>query len=81
MESYFVTIGIDTPLGFSESFIDLASRLEPATYIGESETNPYLFRSAERFLFRHGIKPLSAIKDMIGSQATKGMHALGACRI
>jgi hypothetical protein len=27
-------------------------------------------------LFERGLKPLSAIKDMIGSQATKGMHVL-----
>ena len=27
-------------------------------------------------MFEQGLKPLSAIKDMIGSQATKGMHAL-----
>lgn len=74
--SYAVTIGIDTPLGFSRSFLDLASKLDFAAVIGESGTNPYLFRVTERFLFEHGITPLSAIKDMIGSQATKGMHAL-----
>ena len=27
-------------------------------------------------MFAHGLTPLSAVKDMIGSQATKGMHAL-----
>lgn len=74
--SYSVTIGIDTPLGFSEAFIELAARLKSVSSIGESDTNPYLLRATERFLFRHGIKPLSAIKDMIGSQATKGMHVL-----
>ena len=36
----------------------------------------HLFRQTERYLFEHGLKPLSAIKDMIGSQATKGMHVL-----
>ena len=41
-----------------------------------SATNPYLFRQTERRLFEQGIRPLSAVKDMIGSQATKGMHAL-----
>lgn len=58
------TIGIDTPLGFSESFIDLAESLKPVSSIGRSDTNPYLFRTTGRFLFQHGIKPLSAIKDM-----------------
>lgn len=75
--SYSATIGIDTPLGFSESFINLSNYLKAAPSIGESGTNPYLFRATERYLITHGINPLSAIKDMIGSQATKGMHALG----
>ncbi len=44
--------------------------------MGDSQTNPYLFRETERYLFRHGLRPLSAVKDMIGSQATKGMHVL-----
>lgn len=35
-----------------------------------------MFRHTERLLFAHGLKPLSAVKDMIGSQASKGMHAL-----
>ena len=75
-EPFSATAGIDTPLGFSESIIGLVSRLEMAGPIGQSDNNPYLYRETERFLFRHGIKPLSAIKDMIGSQATKGMHVL-----
>ncbi|MCP4934088.1 MAG: hypothetical protein GY927_07740 [bacterium] len=75
-DPYQATIGIDTPLGFSEAFNDLATGLKSVSSIGESDTNPYLYRKTERFLFRHGIKPLSAIKDMIGSQATKGIHTL-----
>lgn len=74
--AYVATVGIDTPLGFSRAFLDLIGTLKPAVSIGGSETNPYLFRETERFLFRQGIKPLSAIKDMIGSQATKGIHVL-----
>lgn len=69
-------LAIDTPLGFSEAFTRLATRLEGVEEIGQSHTNPYLFRQTERFLFEHGHKPLSAVKDMIGSQATKGMHVL-----
>lgn len=71
-----VTLAIDTPLGFSEAFVRLVTGLESAGPVESSETNPYLFRQTERFLFERGLKPLSAIKDMIGSQATKGMHVL-----
>jgi len=71
-----VTLAIDTPLGFSEPFLRLASGLQSAGPIEVSSTNPYLFRQTELHLFRRGLSPLSAIKDMIGSQATKGMHAL-----
>lgn len=74
--SHSATIGIDTPLGFSGAFRDLITNLKAVSPIGKSDTNPYLFRETERFLFRHGIMPLSAVKDMIGSQATKGMHVL-----
>ncbi len=71
-----ITLAIDTPLGFSEEFTRLATQRGHAGDVGRSVTNPYLFRQTERFLFEHGLKPLSAIKDMIGSQATKGMHVL-----
>lgn len=71
-----VTLAIDTPLGFSGAFVRLVTGLESAGPVGNSETNPYLFRQTEHFLFERGLKPLSAIKDMIGSQATKGMHVL-----
>jgi hypothetical protein len=77
VEACNVTIAIDTPLGFSEEFLSLATSLRACTEsIGESNTNRYLFRQTERFLFQKGLTPMSALKDMIGSQATKGMHAL-----
>ncbi|MBN8430306.1 DUF429 domain-containing protein [Microbulbifer salipaludis] len=69
-------MAIDTPLGFSRPFLNLISGRGAAGDIGKSADNPYLFRYTEHFLFQHGLKPLSAVKDMIGSQATKGMHAL-----
>jgi hypothetical protein len=72
-----VTLAIDTPLGFSAEFARLVTGLQSVGEVGSSDTNPYLFRQTERRLFEHGLKPLSAIKDMIGSQATKGMHVLG----
>lgn len=71
-----ITLAIDTPLGFSDEFVRLVTGLECAGPVGSSGTNPYLFRQTEHFLFQRGLKPLSAIKDMIGSQATKGMHVL-----
>jgi hypothetical protein len=70
------TLAIDTPLGFSDGFTRLVTRMNHAGAIGSPQTNPYLFRHTEQFLFQHGLKPLSPIKDMIGSQATKGMHVL-----
>ncbi|QKX17310.1 DUF429 domain-containing protein [Microbulbifer sp. YPW1] len=71
-----VVMAIDTPLAFSQPFLELISGRGAAGDIGNSAANPYLFRYTEHFLFRHGLKPLSAVKDMIGSQATKGMHVL-----
>jgi hypothetical protein len=69
-------LAIDTPLGFSQGFIDLLVNGHAADSIDRSSENPYLFRRTERLLFERGLTPLSALKDMIGSQATKGMHVL-----
>lgn len=75
-DSCRLLFAIDTPLGFSKGFTDLiVSRLAPAQ-IFSSSSNPYLHRETERFLFQRGLSPLSPIKDMIGSQATKGIHFL-----
>lgn len=71
-----VVLAIDTPLGFSQAFIDLLVNGYTANSIDRSSENPYLFRRTERLLFERGLSPLSALKDMIGSQATKGMHVL-----
>jgi hypothetical protein len=70
------TLGVDTPLGFSDDFVRLITRQGDAGPVGGSESNAYLYRHTEQFLFAHGLKPLSPVKDMIGSQATKGMHVL-----
>lgn len=75
-ESGPVTLAIDTPLGFSDALIQLITQGKAAASIEASNTNPYLFRRTEHYLFEQGLSPLSAIKDMIGSQATKGMHVL-----
>lgn len=71
-----ITLAIDAPLGFSEAFVRLVARQGHADEVDRSDSNPYLFRQTEQFLFQRGLKPLSAVKDMIGSQATKGMHAI-----
>jgi hypothetical protein len=71
-----VLLGIDTPLGFSKELAQLVSQRTATGPIGRSAENPYLFRATERFLHQQGKTPLSPIKDMIGSQATKGMHVL-----
>ncbi|MBK6357135.1 MAG: hypothetical protein IPF44_10610 [Betaproteobacteria bacterium] len=71
-----ITLAIDTPLGFSDVFVRLVTQRHHAGEVGRSDTNQYLFRQTELFLFKHGLTPLSAIKDMIGSQATKGVHVL-----
>lgn len=76
-EAIKVTLAIDTPLGFSRPFIDLITTGKTVPGIGNSFENPYLHRQTEHFLFARGLSPLSPIKDMIGSQATKGLHVLG----
>lgn len=71
-----VILSIDTPLGFSVEFVGLVTGSKFVEPVESHDTNPYLYRQTERYLFEHGFSPLSAIKDMIGSQATKGMHVL-----
>jgi hypothetical protein len=71
-----VVLAIDTPLGFSTAFIELLAQGKAAGAIEGSSSNPYLFRQTERVLFERGLSPPSAVKDMIGSQATKGMHVV-----
>lgn len=72
----FVTLAIDAPLGFSQELVSLVVDGRPVEKVGQSDSNAYLFRSTERYLISRGIRPLSAVKDMIGSQATKGIHVL-----
>jgi hypothetical protein len=74
--SVSVTMAIDTPLGFPEAFVRLVTHVGWSEPDATSGMNRYLFRHSERHLFQQGKTSLSAIKDMIGSQATKGMHVL-----
>ncbi|MCP5018124.1 MAG: hypothetical protein GY938_23050 [Ketobacter sp.] len=71
-----VVLAIDTPLGFSQAFRQLINGEGAAGPIADSATNSYLYRRTARYLFEQGLAPLSPVKDMIGSQATKGMHTL-----
>ncbi len=75
-QSGSITLAIDAPLGFSDAFRQLVTKLSAAASIESNQTNPYLFRRTERYLFKRGFYPLSAITQQIGSQATKGMHVL-----
>ncbi len=72
-----ITMAIDTPLGFPIAIHNLLTQDQiagevPANYA----QNPYLYRQTELWLFEKDFAPLSTIKDMIGSQATKGLHLL-----
>ncbi|WP_445716266.1 hypothetical protein [Flavobacterium sp.] len=71
-----VVLAIDTPLGFSQGFINLITNYTTSEPIGDFSKNLYLFRKTEQFLFQKGEKPLSAVNHMIGAQATKGIHFL-----
>ena len=72
-----VVLAIDAALGFSQAFVTLVSGNGFVNApIELSDSNPYLHRRSELRLFRHGHRPLSPVKDMIGSQATKAMHVV-----
>lgn len=71
-----LTIAIDTPLGWPVAAIDLLAAGEAIAVPAASQDDPYLFRATERLLFAHGHRPLSAVRDMIGSQSLKGIHAV-----
>jgi hypothetical protein len=71
-----VVMAIDIPLAFSDELVGLMHGEPVSQTINSSSENPYLYRYTERYLFEHGVRPLSPIKDMIGAQATKGIHVL-----
>jgi predicted nuclease with RNAse H fold len=75
-DAAYITLAIDATLGFSEEFLQLLADKKHTGSIGQSRTNPYLFRQTERYLFERGLTALSPLKDMIGSQATKAMHVV-----
>ena len=77
------TMAVDAPLGFPDAFVQLITKFTPQAQIdGESNQNSYLFRLNERRLASEGlVMPLSAIKDMIGSQSTKAMHVIAKFKL
>jgi hypothetical protein len=71
-----VTLAIDTPLGWPRPFQQLLSEGAHVPVPASADQNPYLFRQTELRLFQSGFRPLSAVRDMIGSQSTKGLYFL-----
>ncbi len=70
------TIAIDAPLGWPAAFAQMITGGVALDQIGQSSENSYLYRFTERRLVVEGVTPLSAVKDMIGSQSTKAMHTV-----
>ena len=70
-----VIIAIDTPLGFPSALLKLLNgqTLGPDSLSLGFSKNPYLFRKTEMSLPKQK-RPLSAVQDSIGAQATKGIH-------
>lgn len=71
-----VTIAIDTPLAWPRKMLELVTAGSTCDVPAEADKNPYLFRRQELTLFECGRRPLSVVRDMIGSQSTKGGHFL-----
>jgi len=75
-ESRHLTIAIDTPLGWPTRMLDLVTSGGVVDVPVQADENPYLFRAQDLALFKQGHRPLSMVRDMIGSQSTKGIHFL-----
>ena len=72
-----VTVGIDTPLGWPRAMLDLVLGRATSSVPADDRVNSYTRRRTEIDLIERGIAtPLSAVRDMIGSQSTKGIHFL-----
>lgn len=73
-----IVIAIDTPLGWPSAMMRLAQGGATSVVSAADGENPYTRRATELALIKRGYAPLSAVRDMLGSQATKGLHFLRA---
>ena len=80
-DSRHVTIAIDTPLAWPRRMLELVTVGTCIDVPAEADNNPYLFRMQELALFGREQRPLSVVRDMIGSQSTKGIHFLHRARL
>lgn len=69
-------LAIDAPLALPRALLALARGQVCEDMLTVSSQNPYLYRFTERRLAAEGLTPLSTVKDMIGSQSAKAMHAV-----
>ena len=81
-DRHHLTIAIDTPLGWPTRMLDLVRNGSIVVEVPpEADENPYLFRKQDLALFTQKHRPLSMVRDMIGSQSTKGIHFLQRARL
>lgn len=71
-----VVIAIDAPLAFPAALLSLLAGHAHQPSIESNAANPYLYRFTERRLAGLTTTPLSVVKDMIGSQSSKAIHAV-----
>ncbi len=76
-----VTVAIDTLLGWPHAMMRLAQGGSTSVVSASDGENPYTRRETELDLIRRGYSPLSAVRDMLGSQSTKGIHCLRAAEL
>lgn len=76
-----IIIAIDTPLGWPSAMMRLAQGGATSSVSAADGENPYTRRATELALIQRGYAPLSAVRDMLGSQSTKGLHFLRAASL
>jgi predicted nuclease with RNAse H fold len=77
-EVFDLTTAIDAPLGWPEPMLRLVNGNDPSETPKLDGSNQYTRRRTDIELIRRGYRPLSTVRDMIGSQSTKAIHFL--CR-
>ncbi len=76
-----IVIAIDTPLGWPKAMIDLATGGPTVVVTSRDSENPYTRRLTELKLIEREHRPLSAVRDQLGSQSTKAIHFLRAAEL